>query len=69
MILLEIMELFNKPILTNRTKTERGINFDKKKILNGKLLDCYKKSYAKPLFKEMLLADPDLCSLISILPD
>ena len=64
-----MMKLFNEPILTNRQKTERGINFDKNKILRGKLLDCYRRSYAKPLFKQMLLADPDLCSLISILPD
>ena len=39
------------------------------KILNGKLLDCYRKSYAKPLFKKMLEKDPELSSLISLLPD
>lgn len=63
-----MMELFNEPILTNRQKTERGINFDKKAILNGKLLECYNKSYAKPLFKKMLLKDPELSSLITLLP-
>lgn len=65
----EMMCLFNEPILTNRQKVERGINFDRNKILNGKLLDCYRKSYAKPLFKKMLEKDPELSSLISLLPD
>ena len=65
----EMMELFNEPILCNRQKTERGINFDKEAILNGQLLECYRRSYAKPLFKKMLLMDPDLCSLIKLLPD
>lgn len=64
----EMMELFNEPILTNRTKMERGINFDKKSILRGNLLDCYKKSYARPLFKKMLERDPELSSLIKLLP-
>lgn len=65
----EMMNLFNLPILTNRTKVERGINFDRNKILNGKLLECYRKSYAKPLFKKMLLKDPELSCLIKLLPD
>lgn len=65
----EMMNLFNQPILTNREKVERGINFDRNKILNGKLLQCYKKSYAKPLFKKMLQKDPELSCLLTLLPD
>lgn len=64
----KMMSIFNEPILTNRQKTERGINFDKEAILNGQLLECYKKSYAKPLFKKMLLQDKELSSLIKLLP-
>lgn len=64
----EMMQLFNEPILTNRKKMERGINFDRKAILRGKLLQCYKQSYAKPLFKEMLKRDPELNSLLKLLP-
>lgn len=65
----EMMLLFNEPILTNRQKTERGINFDRKAILNGKLLDCYRRSYAKPLFKKMLAQDEELSCLLKLLPD
>ena len=64
----EMMELFNEPILTNRTKMERGINFDREAILNGKLQECYKKSYARPLFKRMLEHDKELCGLVKLLP-
>lgn len=64
----EMMQLFNEPILTNRTKMERGINFNKRAILEGKLLDCYKKSYAKPLFKKMIEMDEELSCLSSLLP-
>lgn len=64
----EMMKLFNEPILTNRSKTERGINFDRRKILQGKLQECYKKSYARPLFKRMLELDPELSCLSSLLP-
>lgn len=65
----EMMELFNEPILTNRQKVERGINFDRNAILRGRLMDCYKKSYAKPLFKKMLSMDAELCSLVKLLLD
>lgn len=64
----EMMKLFNEPILTNRKKMERGINFDREAILHGRLLECYKQSYAKPLFKEMLKRDPELNSLLKLLP-
>lgn len=64
----EMMELFNEPILTNRKKIERGINFDKEAILRGELMACYSKSYAKPLFKRMLEHDKDLSSLVRLLP-
>ena len=65
---LEMMELFNQPILTNRKKMERGINFDRDAILHGKLLECYKQSYARPLFKKMLDMDPELRGLLKLLP-
>lgn len=65
----DMLRLFNEPILTNREKTERGINFDRNKILRGHLLQCYRKSYAKPLFKRMLAQDEELSCLLSILPD
>lgn len=64
----EMMKLFNQPILTNRQKIERGINFDRNAILRGKLLDCYRKSYAKPLFKKMLEMDDELKGLVELLP-
>ena len=64
----EMMELFNEPILTNRKRMERGINFDREAILNGKLIECYNKSYAKPLFKKMLELDSQLSSLSKLLP-
>ena len=35
----EMMQLFNEPILTNRKKMERGINFDREAILHGRLLE------------------------------
>jgi hypothetical protein len=66
---LEIMELFNKPILTNRRRTESGINFNREEILKGKLIDCYNHSYAKPLFKKMLEQDKELNSLVKLLPN
>lgn len=64
----EMMELFNEPILTNRKKVERGINFDRDAILNGQLIQCYNGSYAKPLFKKMLEKDPELSCLVKLLP-
>lgn len=65
----DMLRLFNEPILTNREKTERGINFDRNKILRGQLLQCYRKSYAKPLFKRMLAQDEELSCLLKLLPD
>ena len=65
----EMMCLFNEPILTNRERVERGINFDKNAILRGRLMDCYRKSYAKPLFKRMLEMDKELSSLVKLLPN
>ncbi len=65
---MDMMKLFNQPILTNRHQLERGINFNRSSIMRGGLLNCYRRSYAKPLFKKMLLADPELCGLIDLLP-
>lgn len=64
----EMMCLFNEPILTNRTSMERGINFNRNAILRGRLQQCYRKSYAKPLFKRMLELDPELADLAKLLP-
>ena len=64
----EMMELFNEPILTNRKKIERGINFDRDRILKGELLQCYNGSYARPLFKKMLEHDSELAGLAKLLP-
>lgn len=65
---MELLELFNQPILTNRKKLERGVNFDREAILHGKLLECYKLSYARPWFKKMLEMDPELKGLVKLLP-
>lgn len=65
---IEMMNLFNEPILTNREKVERGINFDREAIKKGKLMECFKKSYARPLLKRMLEMDEELSSLVKLLP-
>lgn len=64
----DMLDLFNEPILTNRKKTERGIGFDRDRILNGELFECYGESYAKPWFKKLLLQDEVLSSLGYLLP-
>ena len=62
-----LMKLFNEPILTNREQQERGINFDKELIMKGQLFECYRKSYAKPMFKKLLEQDKELSSLSKLL--
>ena len=37
-------------------------------ILQGKLMDYYNHSYARPLFKKMLEHDKELGGLIKLLP-
>ena len=63
----DIIEIFNKDIFSNRELGENIIGFDKKKILNGQLRECYNKSYAKPLFKKLLEEDEDLKYLSKLL--
>ena len=59
----EILEVFNRPIFSNREIGESVINFDKEKILKGKLRECCSLSYSYKLFKQMLEADPELSHL------
>lgn len=63
----EMLNLFNSYIYTNRSRVESGIGFDKDKIMKGELLDCYQKSYARPLFKKMLEQDDELAYLSKLL--
>lgn len=63
-----IIEMFNESIFANRKLTESGVNFNREAILNGKLFEYYAQSYAKPYFIEMLKRDPQLSSLIKLLP-
>lgn len=56
----DMINIFNKNIYSNRSVGESIIGFDKERILNGELRDCYNKSYAKPLFKKLLEADEGL---------
>ena len=64
----EMMEILNEPILTNRRTQESCINFNREGILQGKLMDYYNHSYARPLFKKMLEHDKELGGLIKLLP-
>ena len=63
----DIIDLFNQSIFSNRELGESIIGFDKDKILNGGLRECYNRSYAKPLFKKLLEADEDLKHLGKLL--
>ena len=56
----DIIDLFNQNIFSNKKLGESIIGFDRDKILNGGLKECYGKSYAKPLFKKLLEADEEL---------
>lgn len=64
----KMMEILNEPILTNRLTKESCINFNREAILQGKLMECYKHSYAHPLFKKMLEHDKELWGLLRLLP-
>ena len=65
---IDMLNILNEPILTNRRTKESCINCIREEILNGKLLECYKHSYAKPLFKKLLEHDSELASLVKLLP-
>lgn len=64
----EMMQILNEPILTNRRTQESCINFNREGILQGKLMDYYNHSYARPLFKKMLEHDKELGGLVKLLP-
>ena len=63
----DIIQMYNQNIYSNRELGESVIGFDKEKIVNGKLRECYNRSYAKPLFKRLLEADKDLKHLSKLL--
>ena len=63
----DIIALFNRDIYSNRVLGESIIGFDKAKILEGKLKECYARSYAKPLFIKLLEQDRELKHLRKLL--
>ena len=63
----EIIELYNRGIYSNRELGESVIGFDREKIMDGKLKECYNHSYAKPLFKKLLEEDKELHHLSKLL--
>lgn len=63
----DILEVFNQPIFSNREIAESVIWFDREAIMNGRLRECYRNSYAKPLFKRLLEADKELKYLSRLL--
>ena len=63
----DIIQMYNQNIYSNRELGESVIGFDKEKIMNGQLKECYRASYAKPLFKRLLEADKDLKHLSKLL--
>lgn len=63
----DIMDLYNEPIFTNKKSDERCVNFDRERILNGELFECYDESYAKQLFKRCLQKDKELGYLVELL--
>lgn len=63
----DVIELLNKEIYSNKHLGESIIGFNKDKILNGELRECYAKSYAKPLFIKLLEQDRDLKHLRKLL--
>ena len=56
----ELLEVYNSKIFSNRVLMESAINFDREKIKNGELIKCYKMSYNKELFRQMLQQDDEL---------
>ena len=65
----EILEFYNSTIFSDKTSNESPLKYDRNAIKEGKLLECYRESYSKPLFKEMLSRDKDFSHLIKYLPD
>ena len=62
----ELMDVFNKPVYSNRDLGESVINFDKERILHGELKELCQRTYAYKLFKQMLEEDPELKHLSSL---
>jgi len=65
----EIIDLYNKPIYSNRVLNESIINFNVEEIRKGNIKECYARSYCKPLFKKMLNEDKDLKQLNRFIND
>lgn len=63
----EMIEVFNKPIFSNRDIGESVINFNKERILKGGLRAMCQRSYAYKLFKQLLEEDPELSHLSSLI--
>ena len=63
----DILEVFNRPIFSNRNIGESVVNFDKEKILKGQLKECCQRTYSYKLFKQMLEADPELSHLSKLI--
>ena len=53
----------NQPVFENRSVRESIVRFEKECIRQGKLQECYKRSYWKKAFKVLLENDPDYNSL------
>lgn len=56
----EIIEVFNRPVYSNRNLGESVINFDKERIMRGELKELCQRTYAYKLFKQLLEEDPEL---------
>ena len=63
----DIIELLNNGIYSNKDFNESIVGFNKERILNGELRECYNKSYAKPLFIKLLEQDKELKHLKRLL--
>lgn len=63
----EMLEVFNKPIFSNRDIGESVINYNKERILKGELRALCQRSYAYKLFKQLLEEDPELSHLSSLI--
>lgn len=63
----QLLDLFNEEIYSNKRTGESIIGFNREKIKNGDLFECYNNSYAKPLFRRMLKEDIELSYLEKLL--
>ena len=65
----EVIEIYNKPIYSNRVLNESIINFNIEEIKKGNIRDCHARSYCKPLFKKLLSENKDFSHLIGLIND